>query len=101
MSSDNCNSSFECSENVVKVCYESALNRDDSNFCDCSNWHGFRGENCDIPGSTIYYLRIVSIIFFIWTAFLFITSGKTFIVYISYRWKNEKLSEANPVVFLA
>lgn len=91
---ENCSSS-----GVLQECYEENNFRDDVFFCDCSNWFGWVGENCDTPTSTVYYFGFSYFFFLFWTLFNLLTLGGVLILFI--RSKSIRGKDTNPVFFVA
>ena len=65
----NCTSSEDCiwknevGELVSKLCLERVTYSDEENFCQCSAWFGFRGEECDEVSPQVIYFRTIAISF--------------------------------------
>lgn len=73
-----CTKSIECDgSDVVKECFEYVNYNDRTNFCDCSPYFGYFGEECDQLSSTVYFMRSTLILFLIWSTLLFIVSSRT------------------------
>lgn len=74
-----CEDSFDCLDNAtaVRFCYENAVFSDETFFCDCSNWFGWKGLNCDETTPVLYLNRISSFLIVIWCVLLVIATGRT------------------------
>lgn len=59
-------------EGVLKNCFVDVSFTRRTNFCDCSNFLGWVGENCNEVSTQLWFARISTITFGIWTAILFL-----------------------------
>lgn len=102
-STDECFETNECNINssVLKICYESNLFEKRTNFCDCSSWYGWEGENCDEPTSTSFYLRTVIIILALIQVFNVLTASKTIYLYLKYNKQGQPLLKLNIIFYVA
>lgn len=95
-----CIDAINCSSSgVLQECYEENNFEDDMFFCDCSNWFGWVGENCDVPTATVYYFGVSYFFFLLWTFFNIATLGRVLLLFI--QTKNVKGRDTNPVFFVA
>ena len=57
--SGSCNTSLDCGfEGTSLLCFERAAFSDQRNFCKCSIWYGWNGENCDETSGLLIYNRV-------------------------------------------
>lgn len=67
----SCNNTRECNiDGVIKFCYQKVDFRPESNFCDCENWYGWTGTNCDEVSIQLLYYRFALVMFLIWSLVL-------------------------------
>ena len=91
---DMCNETKDCKEgNVLKECYFEVPWSEDSNFCNCSSWYGFVGDDCDIPSPQVWYIRFTLLFIVTWATILLIFLGKDIILYL--RFKFPRIWNAN------
>ena len=63
-----CSTPTECSfDGVARLCFKDVYWSNKTNFCDCSSFFGFYGENCDQAGPTVMYLKFVHFLTLLWT----------------------------------
>lgn len=101
------NISFECDddgdcsvEGLFGSCFEENDFSDKVNFCDCSSWHGWKGEDCTEPSATVYYSRTMGCVFSFWALFVMLTTGKTLYIYFNHVGRT-RIKDVNPVAFVA
>lgn len=96
-----CTDSFDCvNGSVIKQCYENNAFSEETFFCDCSNWFGWIGENCDKPGPTIYYIRITTVFFLAWTLFNIVTLSKTLFLLARHSFRKISIKDLNPIFYV-
>lgn len=95
-----CSDAVNCSSSTIfKECYVENNFRDDVFFCDCSNWFGWVGENCNEPTATLYFFGITYVVFLFWTLFNLVTLGRVLLILVA---ENKfKAQDINPVCFVA
>lgn len=76
-----CSRTSDCldiiNDGIARQCYFTSEFSNRTNFCDCSNWYGFKGEQCDDDNSfQVQYLRITTIIILIWSSILILFYSK-------------------------
>lgn len=97
-----CEDANDCSNStIIRECYEENNFVEEVFFCECSNWFGWVGENCDEPSSSIYYNRIMFVFFTIWNLFNIVTISKVIYIYLKYNYKKTGFKNANPVLYVA
>lgn len=70
-----CESDANCVDgDIIKVCYENNAFAEESNFCDCSNWFGWVGSDCNEVSSTLIYSRILNVCFIVAAVILIVLS---------------------------
>lgn len=102
MSEFHCEDPFECSNGtVVKECYK--RNNFDSRefFCDCSNWYGWTGDDCNEPTSTIYYHKTVFSFFLVWNMFNLLLLIKVVYLFSRYHLNLRRKKGINPIFYVA
>lgn len=91
--SNECNITSECTlaNGVLRECYRENIFSEEVFFCDCSNYHGWVGENCDEETPFVYWERAVSIVYVIFQLyFVLIPITRTVFFYTCYRLKTKK-----------
>lgn len=59
-----CDDSSQCDDDgIVRFCYEEASFSNETFFCDCSNWYGWTGKNCNEESTQLTYFRFSTIFF--------------------------------------
>lgn len=95
-----CVDAFDCSNTtLVMECYESNNFRDDTFFCDCSNWFGWIGPNCDEPSSTLAYLKVQFGVFTFWHLINISILGRVMFIYLKFSFKT--FNDINPIFYVA
>lgn len=89
------NNSFCSEDDVLRFCY-------DDGICDCSNWFGWTGDNCDQPSSTLYYSRVSVFLLLILYTVLSLMTLRTLTLYLKHYFKleNRKEEKLDPVFYL-
>lgn len=97
-----CETAADCGNSTpFKECYQENIFTNETDFCECSTWYGWVGQNCDEPGPTIHFRRIMSILFVTWTAFNFITLSNTCLQYYKHNVdKKSNLTNLNPIFYV-
>lgn len=92
-----CTKASDCTVGLVKkVCYlnvpwanqfvnASFLNEKNVSFCECSNFYGFTGEQCDQPSSTTRLHKAFNLIFIIWSSFFLVWLTSILMSYIYWK----------------
>ena len=63
-----CSNTRQCSsDDVLRVCYGNVRWTDESNFCNCSSFFGWVGENCDEVSGTVIYFRFALVFDMTWS----------------------------------
>lgn len=88
--SNLCNDSSDCdNDGIIRFCYEEASFSDEVFFCDCSNWYGWTGKECDIKSIQTTYFIISHILFSTIFLFVLILSCRTIYI-LSVHMKSNK-----------
>lgn len=67
---ESCNSAEDCVfDDVVRKCYIEVPWSNRTNFCECSNYYGFLGPNCDEPTANSTFIVAMFWIFTLWLSF--------------------------------
>ena len=75
----------------VRECYVKNYFRNETFFCDCANYYGWTGDNCDDPTAFVHWERFVSAIsLFIQIYFLLIPTTRNIYLYITYKLKQKR-----------
>lgn len=95
-----CTDAKNCSSSgVFRECYKENNFRDDIFFCECSNWHGWVGENCNTPSATTYFFGFSFFFFLSWTLFNIFTLSN--VLYIFVNGNKVRGRDTNPAFFVA
>lgn len=92
--SNECTVSSDCTlaNGVLRECYESNNYKDEVFFCECANYYGWSGENCDKETSFVYWERSFAIIIaFVRVLFILLPTSKSLFLYFRFRWKQTDL----------
>lgn len=54
----DCTSNNDQGIEIFKVCYLKVSWSDEENFCDCSSWYGFTGDDCDQVSTANVYFKV-------------------------------------------
>lgn len=97
-----CETATDCVNlTVYKECYEENNFKIENNFCACSSWHGWTGDDCDKTGPTIKFRRFISLCFLAWTTTISVTLFNTLYHLMKFNFnKKKKLMENNPIFFV-
>lgn len=101
MTSFECNKSSDCSvDGIVKLCYEENNFDERVFFCECANYFGWRGEDCNEQSDTIYFRIVAELINTIWCTFLVLVTGKVIYLYLKVKYRSDKktTSKSNPIL---
>lgn len=97
-----CKTAADCGNTTpFKDCYEENYYRNETNFCECARDYGWIGENCDEPGPTLYFMRIFTFMFLLWTTFNVLTFCNSLFLLIQHERKNRtKILNMNPIFYV-
>lgn len=96
----SCTDSRNCSSgDLYKECYQKNNFIDKVDFCECSTYFGWTGDDCNEISFTLYWWRIFETLIILWTLFVILSTSRSLYIYIKGRYGKEKLTEINPVFF--
>lgn len=95
---DNCNITLDCDiYGVVRECFEKASFTNDTFFCDCSVWFGWKGLDCDEVSFALLFNRYSSILLITYASLLVVLTGRS--VVLNYLMSFNPKEGIDPIIF--
>lgn len=96
-----CNTSFDCdNDGIARLCYESSNFREETSFCDCTNFYGWTGSNCDMAGSNIIYSRISLLLYILFNPYVIYYTFTVLYLFLRAHLSSENRKAINPVFYV-
>ena len=95
-----CDTIEDCAGDTAKFCYKNVPWNPDPSVCDCHNYYGFVGENCDQVTVQVVYLRTILVLQLLWAALLSCLLSVELVRYLKHCRKSiSKLADLDPVFY--